>query len=146
MSKQVQWKLATINNSIEKLFKIVEKNESVAMMKELKVLVGKDKKFTANSFDNIKDWFNGLQDESVSSFKKEISLTKYETKRRRISVKTANFSNLESIRKEKNLNTIDEVIFYLVWVFNQIEEEHGKRNFLPITRDVVNGKGPLFPL
>jgi hypothetical protein len=146
MSKQVKWKLATINNSIEKLFKIVEKNESAAMMKELKVLVGKDKKFTANSFDNIKDWFNGLQDESVSSFKKEISLTKYETKRRRISVKTANFSNLESIRKEKNLNTIDEVIFYLVWVFNQIEEEHGKRNFLPITRDVVNGKGPLFPL
>jgi hypothetical protein len=146
MSKQIKWKLATINNSIEKLFKIVEKNESAAMMKELKVLVGKDKKFTANSFDNIKDWFNGLQDESVSSFKKEISLTKYETKRRRISVKTANFSNLESIRKEKNLNTIDEVIFYLVWVFNQIEEEHGKRNFLPITRDVVNGKGPLFPL
>ncbi|MCT8985282.1 hypothetical protein [Shewanella phaeophyticola] len=146
MSDGIKWKLAIINNSIEKLVKIVEQNEDSNRLQELKSFLGKDNKLKASSFDDIKNWFDLLKTETLKDFKKIISQVKYEESHERIRLDASLYSALESIRKEKNLNSIEDVIYNLVIFLRNSELKHGNNTFLSMTKDEVNSKGSVFPL
>lgn len=66
MSKLLEWKFDVINDSLDKLFVLVEKNEHPRMLDDLNAFVKKTGKLELedSSFMSINDWFDYLSHET----------------------------------------------------------------------------------
>ncbi|MDN5502088.1 MAG: hypothetical protein L0G80_19515 [Shewanella sp.] len=130
MSDLLKWKFDVINDSLEQLFVLVEKNEHPQMLEDLKSYVNKTGKFELDdaSLVSITDWFDVLSDETLKSFKKVM----YEKSRKRVRVAAETKEALETLQKMHKFKNINDVIIYLLDIYNECHDQNDPRPYVNI--------------
>jgi hypothetical protein len=146
MSKLLEWKFDVINDSLDKLFVLVEKNEPKPMLDDLKAFVKKTGKFELedSSIEPIRDWFDVLSAETRNSFKS----TMYEKSRKKIRVTHETQVALQTLKEIHKLKSVNDVILYLLDIYNEGHEIGGSRPYVHTMSESLYDKfdEPILPL
>ena len=146
MSELLKWKFDVINDSLNKLFILVEKNDPKPMLDDLKSFVKKTGKFELedSSIEPIRDWFDVLSDETLKSFKS----TMYEKRRKKIRVTHEALLALQTLKEIHKLNSVNDVILYLLDIYNEGNEISGSRPYVHTMSESLYDKfdEPVLPL
>lgn len=146
MSELLKWKFGAINDSLEQLFVLVEKNEPPHRLEDLKSYVNKTGKleFDDDSFIHISDWFDVLSDKTLKSFKKAM----YEKSRKRVSVAAGTQEALQTLKEMHQFKNTNDVITYLLDVYNECHDQNDPRPYVNIMPESVYKKlkEPILPL
>lgn len=146
MSDLLKWKFDVINDSLEQLFVLVEKNEHPQMLEDLKSYVNKTGKFELDdaSLVSITDWFDVLSDETLKSFKKVM----YEKSRKRVSVAAGTQEALQTLKEMHQFKNTNDVIIYLLDIYNECHDQNDPRPYVNIMPESVYKKlkEPILPL
>jgi hypothetical protein len=128
MSKLLEWKFDVINDSLDKLFVLVEKNDPKPMLDDLKAFVKKTGKFELvdSSIEPIRDWFDVLSEETRKSFKSTI----YEKSRKKIRVTHETQVALQTLKEIHKLKSVNDVILYLLDIYNEGQDISGSRPYV----------------
>jgi hypothetical protein len=128
MSELLEWKFDVINDSLDKLFVLVEKNEPEPMLDDLKSFVKMTGKFELDdsSFVPICDWFDVLSDETRKSFKS----TMYEKSRKKIRVTHETQVALQTLKEIHKLKSVNDVILHLLDIYNEGQDIGGSRPYV----------------
>jgi hypothetical protein len=146
MSKLLEWKFDVINDSLDKLFVLVEKNEHSQMMHDLKSFVGQTGKLELDdsSIESIRDWFDVLGKETLKSFKR----TMYEKRRKKIRLKHETQEALQTLKEIHKLKSVDDVILYLLDIYNEGQKIGAPRPYVHTMSELLYDKfdEPVLPL
>jgi hypothetical protein len=146
MSELLKWKFDVINDSLDKLCVLVEKNEPEPMLDDLKSFVKKTGKFELDdsSFVSICDWFDVLSDETLKSFKS----TMYEKSRKKIRVTHETQVALQTLKEIHKLKSVNDVILYLLDIYNEGQKIGGSRPYVHTMSESLYDKfdEPILPL
>jgi hypothetical protein len=146
MSKLLEWKFDVINDSLEKLYVLVEKNEHPQMLQDLKSFVRQTGKFELedSSIESITDWFDVLSDKTLKSFKR----TMYDKSRKKNRVRHQTQVALQTLKEIHKLKSVDDVILYLLDIYNEGQKIGGPRPYVHTMPDSLYDKfdEPVLPL
>lgn len=146
MSELLKWKFDVINDSLNKLFILVEKNEPKPMLDDLKAFVKKTSKFELedSSIEPIRDWFDVLSDETRKSFKS----TMYEKSRKKIRVTHETQVALQTLKEIHKLKSVNDVILHLLDIYNEGQDIGGSRPYVHTMSESLYDKfdEPILPL
>lgn len=146
MSELLKWKFDVINDSLDKLFVLVEKNEHPRMLDDLNDFVKKTGKLELedSSFMSINDWFDYLSHETLKSFKR----TMYEKRRKKIRLKHETQVALQTLKEVHKLKSVNDVILYLLDIYNEGSEIGGPRPYVHTMSESLYDKfdEPILPL
>ncbi|MGI2115409.1 hypothetical protein ACRN9G_17670 [Shewanella frigidimarina] len=146
MSELLEWKFDVINDSLDKLFVLVEKNEPEPMLDDLKSFVKTTGKFELDdsSYVSICDWFDVLSDETRKSFKS----TMYEKSRKKIRVTHETQVALQTLKEIHKLKSVNDVILYLLDIYNEGQEIGGSRPYVHTMSESLYDRfeEPVLPL
>jgi hypothetical protein len=146
MSELLDWKFDVINDSLDKLSVLVEKNEPEPMLDDLKAFVKKTGKFELDdsSFVSICDWFDVLSDATLKSFKS----TMYEKSRKKIRVTHETQVALQTLKEIHKLKSVNDVILHLLDIYNEGQDIGGSRPYVHTMSESLYDKfdEPILPL
>jgi hypothetical protein len=146
MSELLKWKFDVINDSLDKLFILVEKNDPKPMLDDLKSFVKKTGKFELedSSIEPIRDWFDVLSDETLKTFKS----TMYEKRRKKIRVTHETQVALQTLKEIHKLKSVNDVILYLLDIYNEGQDIGAPRPYVHTMSESLYDKfdEPVLPL
>jgi len=146
MSELLEWKFDVINDSLDKLFVLVEKNEPKPMLDDLKVFVKKTGKLELDdsSIESISDWFDVLSDVTLKNFKS----TMYEKSRKKIRVTHETQVALQTLKEIHKLKSVNDVILHLLDIYNEGQDIGGSRPYVHTMSESLYDKfdEPILPL